>query len=71
MQAYRVETTIQKNGSITLQDLPFQSGEAIEVIILARATEIKSTDHYPLRGTPVKYTDPFEPVALEDWVAAQ
>ncbi|MEO6906282.1 MAG: hypothetical protein ABI210_00175 [Abditibacteriaceae bacterium] len=70
MQAYRVETTIEKDGSLTLQLLPFQAGESIEVIVLPRVTEDSSTERYPLRGQPVQLIDPFEPLAQEDWGAA-
>jgi len=69
MQAYRVETIIEKDGSITLQHLPFQAGESIEVIVLARAAKNLSKERYPLRGTVLKYTDPLEPVAEDDWAA--
>ena len=34
MQAYRVETTLTQDGTLTLRNLPFRAGEAVEVIIL-------------------------------------
>lgn len=70
MQAYRVETTLQTDGSITLHHLPFHAGDSIEVIVLARAAEIQSGERYPLRGTPVHYEEPAEPVAQDEWMAA-
>ncbi|MDH3602741.1 MAG: hypothetical protein OEU26_24275 [Candidatus Tectomicrobia bacterium] len=33
MRAYKVETTIPENGVLELDALPFQAGEAVEVII--------------------------------------
>lgn len=36
MQAYRVETTVSQDGILTLENLPLQAGETIEVIILVR-----------------------------------
>ena len=71
MQAYRIETTLQKDGTVTLHHLPFQAGELIEVIILPRSPEVQSDSPYPLRGTSVQYVQPTEPVAQSDWGAAQ
>lgn len=69
MQAYRVETTLQQDGTVTLHHLPFQAGEPLEIIILARSPEIQSGNHYPLRGTSAEYLEPTEPVAQCDWDA--
>jgi hypothetical protein len=71
MQAYRVETTLQQDGTLMLSDLPFQAGEAVEVIILVRSPAVQRENRYPLRGTPVIYTDLTAPVAQEDWEATQ
>ncbi|HOB73220.1 MAG TPA: hypothetical protein PKG54_01725 [Phycisphaerae bacterium] len=66
----RVETTPKQDGTLKLDGLPFHAGETVEVIIRLKAAR---NDHkrYPLRNTPVSYADPFEPVAAEDWEAAQ
>lgn len=71
MQAYRVEATLQQDGTLTLSDLPLQAGEAVEVIILVRPPAGQRQNRYPLRGTPISYIDPTEPVAQEDWEAMQ
>ncbi len=71
MQAYRVETTVSRNGTLTLTNLPFSQGETIEVIILVQSFPASNHNMYPLRGTPVTYRDPFEPVAQTDWEACQ
>lgn len=42
MQAYRVETTIQKDGSLVVRALPLRAGEEVEEIILVRPP-LKST----------------------------
>jgi hypothetical protein len=69
MQAYRVETTVQQDGTLTVENVPLRAGEAVEVIILVRtATNLRP--RYPLRGLPVQYLDPSEPVAEQDWDAA-
>ncbi len=36
MQAYHVQTTVAKDGSLKLNNLPFPAGELVEVIILTR-----------------------------------
>ena len=68
MQAYRVETEIQQNGTLTLENLPLRAGEAVEVIILVRPPTNQES-RYPLRGLPVQYIEPTEPVAEQDWEA--
>jgi hypothetical protein len=72
MQAFRVETTVSHDGSLTVRDLPFLQGEKVEVIVLPSSAKevqlIEETDLHPLRGLPVIYHDPFEPAAPEsDW----
>lgn len=67
MQAYRIETTLTKDGSLTLVDLPFGAGDTVKVTIVAQRVTAAAPDHYPLRGTPVQFVDPTEPVAESDW----
>jgi hypothetical protein len=67
MNAYRIETAIAENGTLTLSGIPFHAGDAVEVIILERTMQVSSPNRYPLRGTPFQYINPTEPVALEEW----
>ena len=67
LQAHRIETTLTQNGTLTLDHLPFQAGEAVEVIVLPHMPLTTPPDRYSLRGTPVQYQDPMEPVAEQDW----
>ena len=69
LQAHRIETTLTQNGTLTLDHLPFQAGETVEVIVLTNASPAPSQDRYSLRGTFVQYQDPTEPVAELDWEA--
>ena len=79
MNAHHVETVLTENGTLTLRDLPFQAGDAVEVIILERhklqpteaPTSHSDSNPYPLRGKVIRYDDPTEPVALEDWEMLQ
>jgi len=69
MQAHRVEVTIKQNGTLTLEDLPFHTGEVVEVIVLARSASTPHADCYPLRGEAIRYIAPAEPVAYDEWEA--
>jgi hypothetical protein len=71
MQAYHIETKVQQGGLVTLNNLPLQAGEEVEVIILVRSSKAKTKNPYPLRGLSVTYIDPTEPVAPSDWEASQ
>jgi len=69
MQTYRVETKVPRNRTLTIQGLPFQEGERVEVIVRRREREREHRGHYPLRGKPIRYLDPFGSVAGNDWEA--
>ncbi len=71
MNAHRVETVISQDRTLMLKDLPFRVGESVEVLILQRSSKRSEKDRYPLRGTPIKYINPTEPVAQEDWSVSQ
>ena len=66
MQAHRIETKVLPNGKIVLENLPFEKGENVEIIVLETKTKTKS-EQKSLRGTLLKHEQPFEPVAAEDW----
>ena len=70
-QAHRIETTLTQNGTLTLDHLPFQAGETVEIIVLAMASLESSYDRLSLRGTLIEYHAPLEPVAEQDWDALQ
>jgi hypothetical protein len=67
MRAYKTEAKIEREGKLCLLDLPFQAGDEVEVIILCREPAQTIEDPYPLRGLPIRYDDPTEPVAEGDW----
>lgn len=79
MNAHKVEAVLTENGTLMLQGLPFHAGEAVEVIILEAKTPQQNVtlssqpekNLYPMRGKVVRYDDPTEPVALEDWEVLQ
>lgn len=69
LQAHRVETTLTQNGTLTLEGLPFRAGDAVEVIVQTNLSPVPSQNRYPLRGTPIHYPNPTDPVAEQDWEA--
>lgn len=72
MEAHRIETIIQPNRTIFLEDLPFDEGKKVEVIVLESddINEEQIANPYPLRGTKYEFDNPFGPVVpLEDWEA--
>ena len=69
MRAYKVRSHVGEDGSLTVENLPFPAGEAVEVIVLAEARKRKEQQRYPLRGTAIQYIDPTMPVAEDDWEA--
>ena len=68
METFQIETTVAKDGTITIKSLPFREGTKVAVIVRGPEPERKS-NHYPLRGKPIRYTDPFGSVAEDDWKA--
>jgi hypothetical protein len=67
MSVHRTEAKLSKEGTLVLTGLPFHAGEEVEVIILSRSKQTGVQDRYSLRGKPIRYVDPFESVAQEDW----
>jgi hypothetical protein len=73
MNAHKVEIILTESGTLTLKGLPFQAGEAVEVIILSSQSEaekasVPPSNLMPLRGTVKSYDEPSEPaIASEDW----
>jgi len=69
MQIYRVEVTVSDNGTLLINNLPFQAGDKVEVVVRSRKPKSAKTTQYPLRGTPIQYLKPFESVAENAWDA--
>jgi hypothetical protein len=67
VQDYIVETKIADDKSLTIKGLPFCVGDKVEVIIRPSTSLAAKKNNYTLRGEPIRYIDPFESVAEEDW----
>jgi hypothetical protein len=66
-----VTTVVGADGSVRVDRLPFQAGQAVGITIhpLETVPGTPSSSRYPLAGLPVEYRDPFDGVAPEDWEA--
>ncbi|MDB9519989.1 hypothetical protein PN466_23875 [Roseofilum reptotaenium CS-1145] len=55
MNAYKLTAILKEDGTLLLEGLPFEAGEAVEVIILEQSKELtvspNSSGQYPLQGT--------------------
>ncbi len=67
MLAHRINAIIGQDKKLTLENLPFHSGEIVEVIILSKSQNPSEQKRYPLRGTICQYINPTEPVAQDEW----
>jgi hypothetical protein len=65
--AHRIEAVLAEDGKLLLDHLPFQAGQAVEVIVLPAARA--SAPGASLRGTVLHYDQPTAPVAEADWGA--
>jgi hypothetical protein len=72
MRAYRVKKKVSAHGKINLEAVPFEDGELVEVIVLARDQTYAAEDRVPsLKGSVLEYINPTEPVAQDDWSTLQ
>lgn len=68
MERVRVEAIVQPNGRVVIENLPFEEGKEVDVIVIEHDDSKKaaSDNLYPLRGTPYQYDDPFSPLLPDD-----
>ena len=71
MQVYAYKLTIGKKGTVSLENLPFDAGDKVEVIIIPRSTRQLGENRYPFWGKPITYLNPTDPVADTDWEVFQ
>jgi hypothetical protein len=70
MKALRFEAVPSEKGKLVLVDDSLEVGQSVEVIILLPEPQQPDRKPYALRGTLLKYDQPFEPaVPDEDWNA--
>lgn len=67
-----VQATVGANGSVILDQLPYEPGQRVDVTISPIvAPHADGTSRYPLSRMKVEYIGPFESVAEGDWEAAR
>lgn len=71
MQAYRVEKVIAPGGKVVLDTLPFATGAVVEIIVLGPEKVANNRPRSTLKGSVIKYDNPFAPVAEDEWEALQ
>ncbi|MGD2179819.1 hypothetical protein [Lusitaniella coriacea] len=70
MLAHRIEAIVREDGTVILDNLPFHSGERVEIIVLSQPHPVSQHNRYSLRGTTIQYIAPTEPVSQDDWEVA-
>jgi len=62
MNTYKKKTVIKRNHKIEIDNLPFQDGEEVEIIVSKKNGNENSLNlKAELKGSVLKYNDPFEP----------
>jgi hypothetical protein len=70
MEAIKIEAKVDEHGEVRLTKLPFQAGEFVEVTVIAKAPRQQGSK-FPMRGVPITYERPTDPVAEDEWDAVQ
>jgi hypothetical protein len=63
------ETTVGEHGELVLQDLPFEAGQPVEVLVVSKTAGSTTAAGRSLRDSVIEFREPLEPVASEDWDA--
>ena len=61
MELHQIKKAVLPNGTIVIDNHPFEVGEMVNVTIV-KSAKIDPENPYPLRGTPYSYEDPFSPL---------
>lgn len=67
MASFKTIVTVQKTGQITLDSVPFQAGDQVEVVVESTPSSWRAEERFPLRGTPYRYDRPFDPAIPAQW----
>ncbi|MCA9437558.1 MAG: hypothetical protein H6751_14965 [Candidatus Omnitrophica bacterium] len=70
MASYKATVKIEREGELTLHSIPFHPGEEVQVTVETKRAVPANEDRFPLRGSPYRFDNPFEPaISPEDWDA--
>jgi hypothetical protein len=67
MNEFKTRVAVSPDGSVTIRGLPFPPGESVEVTVVPEAPAPLPPGVAPLHGSVLRYDDPTEPVATDDW----
>ena len=69
METFKTKTKVKKNHKVHIDDVPFDDGQEVEIIISASSnSENHNKLKDSLKGSVTKYDNPFEPVITSsDW----
>ncbi|NCO32888.1 MAG: hypothetical protein AUJ92_10865 [Armatimonadetes bacterium CG2_30_59_28] len=70
MAAIQVRGKVSKEGTLTIRGLPALAGRTVDITVNEQAAR-KKNDRYPLRGKILRYDNPFDSVAEEEWDVLQ
>jgi hypothetical protein len=65
VQSFHAETIVKKDGEVHLKHLPFAAGQSVHVFVSPSTNAAQQS----LKGTVLKYDQPFAPVSEQDWEA--
>jgi hypothetical protein len=57
--------------TIHLPEVKELVGKDVEIVVRDATETTPEPDHFPLRGSVIRFDDPFAPVAEEDWEALE
>jgi hypothetical protein len=69
VEGHWTEATVGQHGELVLDNLPFEPGQPVEVLIRSKAPSPPLGRNGSLRGSVLEYHAPFDPVGVEDWDA--
>lgn len=72
MSPFKTRLIIEKDGELNLHRIPFHTGEWVSVTVEPLVEGSSPSDRFPLRGSPYRLDNPFDPaVDPGDWEACR
>lgn len=65
MNTHHIKIAFTEDGKLSLNNLPFKKGDTVEIVISEQSTSQADSNLNSLKGTVIRYDDPFEPVIFE------
>ena len=69
MDTFKTKTKVRNNHKVQINDVPFEDGQEVEIIIsIKNGNENLDKLKDSLKGSVLKYNDPFDPaITSDDW----